>query len=74
MILLLKVVHWLGVRDQVPTPSPSTIFIRDKAILVNLESLRMIVCYDKARLPAVYLSTLSRSVRLKPALPSDTFL
>jgi hypothetical protein len=34
---------------QVPTPSPSTIFIRDKAILVNLESLRMIICHDKAR-------------------------
>lgn len=34
-------------RSQVPTPSPSTVFIRDKAILVNLESLRMIVCSDK---------------------------
>ena len=32
---------------QVPTPTPSTVFIRDKAILVNLESLRMIVCSDK---------------------------
>ena len=41
-----------------PTPSPSTVFIRDKAILVNLESLRMIVCSDKVSLAAIVLRAL----------------
>ena len=45
---------------QVPTPSPSTIFIRDKAILVNLESLRMIICHDKAR-PCIAILQASRA-------------
>jgi hypothetical protein len=50
-----KIVDDLGVhyRDLryleplVPTPYPAAIFIRDKALVVNLESLRMLVTKDK---------------------------
>lgn len=32
---------------QVPTPYPTALFIRDKALVVNLESIRMIVSADQ---------------------------
>ena len=32
---------------QVPMPYPSSIFIREKAIIVNLESIRMLICENK---------------------------
>ena len=31
-----------------PIPYPTTIFIREKALVVNLESIRMIICQDQA--------------------------
>eukprot|EP00891_Asterochloris_glomerata_P003934 jgi/Astpho2/3934/fgenesh1_pg.00063_%23_10_t len=33
-----------------PIPYPTTIFIREKALVVNLESIRMIICQDQASL------------------------
>lgn len=35
---------------QVPTPYPTALFIRDKALVVNLESIRMIVSADQVSL------------------------
>ena len=32
---------------QVPMPYPSSIFIREKAIIVNLESIRMLICENQ---------------------------
>lgn len=32
---------------QVPTPYPTALFIRDKALVVNLESIRMIISADQ---------------------------
>ena len=32
---------------QIPTPSPSSIFIRESAIIFNIESLRMIITKDE---------------------------
>lgn len=32
---------------QVPMPYPSAIFIRDKALVVNVESMRLIICQDE---------------------------
>ncbi|KAK9843507.1 hypothetical protein WJX81_006572 [Elliptochloris bilobata] len=52
----------------VPTPSPSTIFIRDKAILVNLESLRMIVCHDKVFLLSAPVQSQPLTVGTFPAI------
>ena len=33
---------------QIPTPSPSSVFIRENAIIFNIESLRMIITKDEA--------------------------
>lgn len=35
---------------QVPTPYPTALFIREKALVVNLESIRMIVSADQVSL------------------------
>lgn len=32
---------------QVPTPYPTALFIREKALVVNLESIRMIISADQ---------------------------
>lgn len=32
---------------QAPIPYPTAIFIREKAIVVNVESIRMIICADQ---------------------------
>ena len=32
---------------QAPIPYPTAIFIREKAIIVNVESIRMIICADQ---------------------------
>lgn len=32
---------------QIPTPSPSSVFIRENAIIFNIESLRMIITKDE---------------------------
>lgn len=40
-----------------PIPYPTTIFIREKALVVNLESIRMIICQDQASLQCCCLST-----------------
>jgi hypothetical protein len=31
----------------VPTPAPSTLLIRDRAMVANLESVRMIICSNQ---------------------------
>lgn len=33
--------------DQVPLTSPTSIFIREKALVVNVESIKMLVCKDQ---------------------------
>jgi hypothetical protein len=44
----------------VPIPYPAAIFIRDRALVVNLENIRMIICKDQVRsLPPAQISTLS---------------
>ena len=40
-----------------PIPYPTTIFIREKALVVNLESIRMIICQDQASPQRCCLST-----------------
>ena len=37
----------LGKLAQIPTPSPSSIFIRENAIIFNIEALRMIITKDE---------------------------
>ena len=37
----------MGESLQVPMPYPSAIFIRDKALVVNVESMRLIICQDE---------------------------
>ncbi len=37
----------LGELLQIPTPSPSSVFIRENAIIFNIESLRMIITKDE---------------------------
>ena len=32
---------------QIPTPSPSSVFIRENAIIFNIEALRMIITKDE---------------------------
>ena len=39
--------HRLTAFLQVPMPYPSAIFIRDKALVVNVESMRLIICQDE---------------------------
>ena len=34
---------------QVPMPYPSAIFIREHAIIVNLESIKMLICTDQVK-------------------------
>ena len=35
---------------QVPTPYPTALFIREKALVINLESIRMIISADQVNL------------------------
>ena len=39
---------------QVPTPYPTALFIREKALVVNLESIRMIISADQVSLQFSY--------------------
>jgi hypothetical protein len=34
---------------QVNTPYPTAILVREKAMVINLESIRMIICKDQVR-------------------------
>lgn len=38
---------------QVPSPHPASIYIREQALVVNLESIRMIICKDQVFLLSV---------------------
>ena len=45
-------IHYRDLRlvdPAIPTPSPASIFIREKAIIINFESLRTIITKDKVR-------------------------
>ena len=43
---------------QVPMPYPSAIFIREHAIIVNLESIKMLICKDQVRTLCCPVATL----------------
>ena len=51
---------------QVPMPYPSAIFIRDKALVVNVESMRLIICQDEV----LVLSVPSAEQPSQPAFPT----
>lgn len=47
-------IPWRDLRildPSIPSPSPAAIFIREQAIVFNVESLRMIVTKDEVRTP-----------------------
>ena len=44
---------------QVPTPYPTALFIREKALVVNLESIRMIISADQVSLQLSHHFTVS---------------
>ena len=39
----------LELDSQVNTPYPTAILVREKAMVINLESIRMIICKDQVR-------------------------
>lgn len=45
-VICMKMSHAV---PQVPTPYPTALFIREKALVVNLESIRMIISADQVR-------------------------
>ncbi len=51
---------------QVPMPYPSAIFIRDKALVVNVESMRLIICQDEV----LVLSVPDAEHPSQPAFPT----
>ncbi len=51
---------------QVPMPYPTAIFIREKALVVNLESIRLIICQDEV----LVLSVPSAQQPQTPAFPT----
>jgi len=50
----------------VPMPYPTAIFIREKALVINLETIKMIICRDQVFL----LSVVDMSMPDKPARPT----
>lgn len=52
--------------SQVPLPYPSAIFIRDKALVVNVESMRLIICQDEV----LVLSVPDKEHPSQPAFPA----
>ncbi|KAI3438509.1 hypothetical protein D9Q98_000937 [Chlorella vulgaris] len=70
-----KLVSDLGIRYRdlmlvdptVPTPAPSTLLIRDRAMVANLESVRMIICSNQVFLLSVPKAT-NPSVAAFPTL------